>query len=126
MENIYFRYVQPGFVETLSTPWVSLEVDPSTAFVYNQEFRAKLDGSSYQASKMLLTSYLEKLERGERLREGRPPLTHVRFNPWSAEPVLVKDNDPRARDNLWLYLNEVPIAKSGILPNEFKRFSRKR
>lgn len=120
-ELIYFRWMNPDFARTLTSLWVSIEVDPKTANVFNAEFRYDADRGLYAASGMPLSELIEKEERGEAMK-GTVPKKFVVYNPTTAEPTLVDFNDARVSDRHWIYSNESPVRRDVIPASEFKYY----
>jgi hypothetical protein len=122
-EIIYFRWMNPDFARGLDTAWVSIEVNPKTAKVFNAEFRYDADRRLYLASEMPLSELIEKKERGEAMK-GTVPGKFVVYNLITAEPTLVDFKDARVSNRHWIYSNEIPVKRDVIPASEFKTYHR--
>ncbi len=122
-EFIYFRWMNPNFARTLNTAWVSIDVNPETAKVFNAEYRYDADSGLYLASEMSLLKLIEKKERGEGMK-GTVPGKFVVYHPITADPTLVDFNDARVSDRHWIYSNESLVKRDVIPASEFKNYHR--
>lgn len=135
---IYFR---PLLKEpTDKSKLVGYKVDPHATYVHNMEYRFDANLGKYNASKILLSTYLKNLQKAEQMCKAAPPGIVVIFNPFTSVPFYVNATDVRyydSREHLgilshqtesarhYLYLGEVTIQKEHIKPEELVFFDQR-
>lgn len=124
--KVYFMYIDPrelDKVENSVWKWknsdsdyrfVAIKVDPNETFVFNSELRLKKPNSYYDC-KITLSSYLERLKKKKELQKHIKPGQFIISNFCTAKPIIVREFDPRRRDNIWKYLHEI-IFNHNISP----------
>jgi hypothetical protein len=111
---------------------VGIDVDPTTTYVYNCEFRSDLNLGSYKRSKVLLATYIKNRIKAEEMRKNAVRGQVVIFDPYTSEPFYVSSDDKRHYDERerlsfgfgdlkshhYMYLNEVIFDRDCIEPEE--------
>lgn len=123
LSTIYFQWFPPH-LETNKEECnlVSIEVDPETTYVHNREFRANNDRPQYDASRMSLSDYIAQHEKTKVMRGSVKPGQRIVWNPITAEPIIVSDDDKRVHDSTLQYSNEVLEPRPFIPRSELKNY----
>jgi len=125
---IYFSYDPEHRKDPERT--VGFDVNPETTYVANMEFRYDINRPRYNHSHILLSDYIKKRDKAEKLEKSAKPGQAVIHDPYTAEPFYVSVDDTRYYDpqseqyfdygsvrlepRHYMYLNEITIAKPCI------------